>query len=103
MFPVEWALGIAAPILEVTFLSWVHILGFSSVLLAERAVGKFVWLPHSVVIRPVLTWPGMLCALQGHPPATTGVSAFSNNSDLGIEPLLFFVCCFEVSSGGVLR
>lgn len=61
---------------------------FSSVLLAERAVGKFVWIPHSVVIRPVLTWPGMLCTLHGHPPATTGVSSFSN-SDLGIEPLLF--------------
>lgn len=62
-FPLKWALGIAAPILEVTSFSLVQILGFSSVLLAERAVGKFVWISHSVVITPVLTWPGMLCAL----------------------------------------
>lgn len=79
-----------------------QILGFSSVLLAERAVGKFVWILHSVVIRPVLTCPGMLCALQGRPSATTGVSSFSN-SDLVTELLLFSMCCFEVSSGGVLR
>lgn len=45
-------------------------------------------IPHSVVMRAVLTCPGMLSTLQGHPPAATGIDPLSN-SDLGVEPALF--------------
>lgn len=50
--------------------------------------GEFILIPHSVVMRAVLTCPGMLCTLQGHPPAATGIDPLSN-SDLGVEPALF--------------
>lgn len=67
---------------------------FFSVLLAESTrEGEVILIPHSVVIGAVLTCPGMLCTLQGHPPEATRIAPLPNSA-LGVGPAL---CCFEVS------